>query len=168
MAIRLVGTTPPTYTTRPVTIHLWALQHTAIWSSSSEYYCYAGGFKQTHGIATTGTDVASIYDTAGDDELFGTPTETYLENSSGLYVFAGNFDYNYAYASTGTDTGTLLDSPGDDSLVASGTFASLEGPGYYTKLDGCDKVTAQSGSGGVDHKYVSTVDYALELLGPWT
>jgi hypothetical protein len=97
-----------------------------------------------------GSDVARLYDSAGDDTFVADPTYGQL-SGNGFSNRANGFRYVFAYASEGgNDTATLLDSAGNDTFDGRNDYAVLYATWFYNRASGFDTVTAHSTAGGID------------------
>ena len=122
-------------------------QHFSVHASSVEnVQAYAAG---------GANDVASLYDSAGNDMFVGKPTYCQM-SGSGYSSYVSGFDQVYAYATAGDaggvgDRAYLYDSAGNDTLIASPYYAQLMGPGYLNHVSAFDKVYAYASTdaGGV-------------------
>jgi subtilisin-like proprotein convertase family protein len=132
------------------------------------FYNRARSFRYVHAYATAGAgDVARLYDSAGDDVFVARPEESKLYGS-GFYNRTVGFRYVHAYAGAGGyDRANLYDSAGDDHLDASGDTAALFSDDLSLWAHGFDWISAISSWGGSDTKHVESIDYVLQLQGPW-
>ena len=120
----------------------------------------AAGFDKVYAYATAGDaggvgDQANLFDSAGNDTLFATPTYAQM-TGNGYFNYASNFDRNYAYATAGDaggvgDRAYLYDSAGNDTLTATPVWNLLRGTGYYNYVQNFDQayVYATTDAGGV-------------------
>jgi len=117
----------------------------------------------------SGTDIAYLYDSAGDDAFVGKPDESRL-SSPGYLAVAKAFDEVHAQASGGTDTAELNDSEWDDALDATTTSIKLSSNNSYLQylyeVLAFDSVTAKSSTGRDTKNIASEVDN-LMLVGAW-
>ena len=115
-------------------------------------YRYAlTGFGSVQATAGAGgSDIAHLYDSAGDDTFIATPTQAMLRGT-GFNNTASGFDSVTAHGTAGgTDVAVLYDSAGDDTFSASPTQASLSGSGFSNTAVGFDVVTGHCAAGGTD------------------
>jgi len=123
--------------------------------SGAGFYNEATGFDSVEAYAGAGDnplaeDVASLYDSSGDDTLLTTPDSGVLDGD-GYRNLAGGFTRVDAYASAGGyDTGEMHDSAGDDTFSATPTEASLQGAAYLYRAVGFEFVEALATAGGSD------------------
>jgi len=117
----------------------------------------------------SGTDIAYLYDSAGDDSFLGKPDESRL-SGSGYLAVANAFDEVHAQASDGNDTAELNDSEWDDALNATTTSIKLASNnaylGYLYEVLAFDSVTAKSTTGRDTKNIAPGVDN-LMLVGAW-
>jgi hypothetical protein len=92
-------------------------------------------FNEVHAYATGGgEDEAKLYDSAGDDSFYASPTEGALYGD-GFYNRAKSFEKVTAFANTeagGSDVALLYDSPLNDSFK----FTAGETPAYAEMVSG--------------------------------
>ena len=82
--------------------------------------------------ASTGTDRAYLYNSAGDDTFYGLPTYSYLKGT-GFYNYANGFDRVYVDAHQGgNDTVKFYDSSGADTFTARPDYDRFTGPGFVS------------------------------------
>jgi len=117
----------------------------------------------------SGTDLAYLYDSAGDDSFLGKPDESRL-SGPGYLAVAKAFDEVYAEATEGTDTAELDDSEWDDSLDATVNSIKLSSNNpsvqYLYEVLAFDSVTAKSTTGRDTKNIAPGVDN-LMLVGAW-
>jgi hypothetical protein len=136
--------------------------------SGSGFVNQAVGFAQVNAFASGGGDVATLYDSAGDDLFRGTPTYSFLEGSGFLNMVSGFLQVNAQAGAGGHDTADLYDSPGND--VYSGeadTGALIYGPGNLVGVARFGLVRATSSAGGTDHIVLGVIDYTFQPFGNW-
>ena len=101
-------------------------------------------------IGAGGFDVASLYDSAGDDTLDMYPDVTYF-SGDGFAQTVSDFSVVHAYArGGGTDTASMYDSAGDDTFKADPQYAKLYGDGFYNRAKFFEVVHAYAKAGGND------------------
>jgi len=117
----------------------------------------------------SGSDLAYLYDSAGDDTFTGKPDEGRL-SGPGYLAVAKAFDEVHAQASSGNDTAELNDSEWDDALDATTTSIKLasnnEHLQYLYEVLAFDSVTAKSSTGRDTKNIAPDVDN-LMLVGAW-
>jgi hypothetical protein len=119
-----------------------------------------------YAYATSGNDVANIYDSAGDD-VYRAWDNRVAMSGVGYYNYAQGFDRTIATTTTGNDQAILYDSLLDDLLTIRSWGATLAGGAYSHEVRGFDSLLANA-SGGVNSKDVEPVDYFYSLLGNWS
>ena len=120
------------------------------------YYNYVQSFDQVSAYATAGDaggagDIASLYDSAGNDMLTETPLFSLLKGA-GFYNYAQSFNQVFAYASAGNaggpgDVASLYDSTGNDTLISKPAQTQLSGAGYSNNAFKFGRVTAYATAG---------------------
>lgn len=124
-----------------------------------------------------GNDVASLFDSAGDDILNATPQFAELFGN-GFYSRVQSFRYVHTYSQAGgQDVATLYDSAGDDKFVATASYAMLENGSYCNRAVGFAAITAQAAAGGndsakfydspADETFLATPTYAKMTGSAW-
>jgi hypothetical protein len=99
-------------------------------------------------------DIASLYDSGGNDTFVSTPTYGAMIGA-GFHVQATGFSGVNAYASTGgTDTARMYDSAGNDTFYAAPTEAVIWGTGFYSRAMNFEAVTAFATDGGLDEAFL--------------
>ncbi len=114
----------------------------------------AVGFREVYAEAAAGGyDVASLYDSNGDDQFVGRADVSGLRTAQS-YNEVRAFDEVHAYAvNGGADTADLYDSMGADTFVAREDFARMSGDGYFTRAKFFEHVTGHS-TGGNDEAHL--------------
>ncbi len=143
------------------------------------YYNRAKWFEQVHAYANNGGhDRAELYDSTGDD-TFVTEADSGVmfgdfrgDFGGGFYNRAKFFEEVYGHGSQeGHDEAYLNDSPQPDLLQAQGNWARLSNAAldFLFEATAFNKVRAKASSSD-DTKEVpelSTLNFNLDLLGPW-
>jgi subtilisin family serine protease len=122
-----------------------------------------------------GADVASLYDTEGNDALSLRPFQAEM-SGAGYQFNVTDVDRIFIHATSGgQDIGYLYDSVGDDRLSVRPQFSSITGPGYYNYISGMERLYAYGTSGGNDvaelydsvgNDRFSTSGDAASVVGP--
>ena len=110
-----------------------------------------------------------MFDSPGNDTMYGDPTEVSLYGD-GYYNRVKYFEGVHAYGSNGgIDEANLHGSAGDDHFYASLTEASLYGDGFYNRAKGFEKVSGNAVDGGNDvaELHDSALDDLLEAEDDW-
>ncbi|MFV0443058.1 MAG: hypothetical protein ACK5Q5_05775 [Planctomycetaceae bacterium] len=106
-------------------------------------------------LGNGGNDIASLFDSAGDDVYDATPTTATL-TGVGFHEEVQNFRIVNANASTGNDTATLYDSALFDTFGGRKSGSSMDGPMsmgspmFSNRANGFDTVTAKATVDGID------------------
>ncbi|MDX1928033.1 MAG: S8 family serine peptidase [Pirellulaceae bacterium] len=122
-----------------------------------------------------GADVASLYDTVGDDALSLRPLQAEM-SGAGFQFNVTDVNRIFIHATSGgQDIGYIYDSTGDDRLSVRPQFSSITGPGYYNYISGVERLFAYGTAGGTDvaelydsigNDRFSTSGDAASLVGP--
>ena len=122
-----------------------------------------------------GADVASLYDTNGDDALSLRPLQAEM-SGAGFQFNITEVDRIFIHATAGgQDIGYIYDSAGDDRLSVRPQFSSITGPSYYNYISGIERLYAYSTAGGNDvaelydsagNDRFSTSGDAASVVGP--
>ena len=122
-----------------------------------------------------GADVASLYDTNGDDALSLRPLQAEM-SGAGFQFNITDVDRIFIHATAGgQDIGYIYDSAGDDRLSVRPQFSSITGPSYYNYISGIERLYAYSTAGGNDvaelydsagNDRFSTSGDAASVVGP--
>ena len=97
-----------------------------------------------------GTDIATFYDSPGDDEFVGTPTYARLEGD-GFFNEVESFAEVHAYSDAGgLDVAKLFDSTSNDTYVGTPIYGALSGATYFNEAIHFDGTHAYATSGGLD------------------
>ncbi len=106
----------------------------------------------TESISATvsGSAVAELTDSAGDDRVELRPNEARIEGPGFEHRVTGA-GVLHAYARNGgADTATLYDSPGDDQATLNTTQTVVQGDGYYSRAKFFQEVKVMGTAGGFD------------------
>jgi Calx-beta domain-containing protein/cysteine-rich secretory family protein len=108
------------------------------------------GFENLTAQSTEGIDVASFFDSDGNDEFIGRQFETVLKGP-GFNFRAENFQYTHGYArfGDGDDTAELYDTPENDRFKADPTYARMFRGAFQRRAKFFETVVAYANSGGV-------------------
>jgi cyclophilin family peptidyl-prolyl cis-trans isomerase len=139
------------------------------------YYYTAVGFRYVFGLGAGGGDTAYFTDTVGGNFFEGHQPYSVLYNQTNLYVDASGFT---SVSATGNgnkknDTAFLLDAPTNDYILALNDSAQLGynvsgiTPTTVVNVAAFANVQATSSAGGTDKKFLSAVDYNLQVTGNW-
>jgi len=109
------------------------------------------GFESLTVLAESGgNDVASLYDSSGDD-LFEASLAGATMSGNGYVNQALGFDIVHAFSTNrGSDSARLRDSAGDDRVSARPDFVSLAGSGVLLDVKAFESVTVTADAGGSD------------------
>ncbi len=108
------------------------------------------GFENLTGYSTGGVDVASFYDSDGDDTLVAKESVTVL-SGPGFNFQAENFQYTHGYAKAGgNDLAELYDTPRNDRFKASPTYAKMFKGFFQRRAKFFETVEAYAMAGGTD------------------
>lgn len=111
---------------------------------------YESGYEQVYAYSSGGTDVANLYDSAGDDTMHLKPAYADVTGTTYDKIIATGFAQENAYSTLGgNDVVKFYDTPGNDLFTATPTLATLVGTGLNASASGFKQVFAYS-SGGVD------------------
>ena len=130
----------------------------------------------TAGGGGAGYDRAYLFDTSGNDKLYGYPAEAWMELSTGVTNQAKGFDNVKAYgANGGVDEAFLYDSDGNDTFYGRNDYGYLsDGSSYYLYVQYFEEVTATAAdrpdNDTVDVTYPpdpNGVDYLFTSDGDW-
>ena len=100
--------------------------------------------------STAGTDVASFFDSDGDDEFIGRQFETVL-SGDGFNFRAENFQYTHGYAKAGgDDTAELYDTSQDDRFKGDSEYARMFHGIFQRRAKFFETVVAYATAGGTD------------------
>ena len=144
----------------------------ALMTFSSGWTSGVTSFDAVNAYATAGgIDVARLYDSAGDDGFYATPTEGGLWGT-GFYNRVESFDQVLAYATAGgSDTANLYGSSGDETFYGTPTQGALwlPGGGWYNRAMYFDVVHAHLSQGGDEEVVLddSAGDDLLEADDDW-
>ncbi len=121
-------------------------------SYASTYSHALTNFEILTAYSTAGIDVASFYDSDGDDEFIGRGSETTL-SGEGFNFRAEDFTITHGYAKAeGDDRAELYDTPRNDRFKASPTYARMFKGIYQRRARFYETVVAYADSGGAsDH-----------------
>lgn len=98
---------------------------------------------------TSGTDTATLFDSAGNNTLIMERRYSLLEGS-GYRAYVSGFDQVDANASNGLDSVRFVDSTGNDQFQAGPGVGTMSGTGYQNTARGFAILSALSRSGGAD------------------
>ena len=114
----------------------------------STYAHSLAGFEVLTACSSEGTDVASFYDSDGDDEFIAKQFETVL-SGDGFRFRAENFQYTHGYAKAGgDDRAELYDTPKHDRFKASPIYARMFRGAFQRRAKFFETVVAYADSGG--------------------
>ncbi len=100
--------------------------------------------------STNGLDVASFYDSDGDDTFIGKQFETVL-SGEGFHFRAEDYAYTHGYAKAGgIDSAALYDTPGNDRFKGSSIYARMFKGTSQRRAKFFESVVAYSTAGGDD------------------
>ncbi|GAB6165216.1 hypothetical protein JCM19992_12160 [Thermostilla marina] len=119
------------------------------WTSSG-LTLEAEGFLFQSAVGGGGDDVASLYDTPGDDHYKARPFSASLEprDGAGYRIDVDGFRYIHAYKTAGgIDVAELFDSPGDDRFIATPIYGRLFSDDYVVRAKFFDYVHAYASEG---------------------
>ena len=123
--------------------------------SGNGFTVTATGFEELLAYATQGgRDIASLYDTPGNDKFKSYPDLAKLYGG-GYFLRAKAFDVVHAYASGGSDQARFFDSKGNDELRAAPTYTKMFGETYFARAKFFETVIAYSTAGGRDKAQVA-------------
>jgi subtilisin-like proprotein convertase family protein len=112
----------------------------------SGYRNWAYGFERITALASSGYDVANLYDSAKDDTFSLWSTRVVV--TGGASYQTGKFDVVNAFATAGgSDVAHLYDSAGDDHMVGTPTETILSGARFRNTATGFDYVHGYASSG---------------------
>jgi subtilisin family serine protease len=94
-----------------------------------------------------GADVATLYDTAGNDSFVGSPTQGTMSGAGYTNSAFGCRTVNATFNAGGYDQAFLYGSIGDDRFEASPSSAFLSGVGFRLNATGYDTVVGTGGWG---------------------
>jgi hypothetical protein len=119
-------------------------------TAGSGYYSRVAGFDTVTALSLGNpTDIARLYDSAGNDVFEAYPTYATL-TGPGYSSHATGFRYVFAYASDGTDIANFHGSAGDDAFVGRPDYGMLSGAAYLNRANYFDEVHAIAVAGGSD------------------
>jgi len=95
-------------------------------------------------------DVATLYDSAGNDLLEATPQWARLSGNGFVNFVSGAGSVVAISQNGGADVARLYDSAGNDTLTAGPTTAILQGGGFANEARGFSQVTVFATAGGYD------------------
>ncbi|RMF96114.1 MAG: hypothetical protein D6741_11075 [Planctomycetota bacterium] len=110
----------------------------------------AEGFFFQSVVGGGGDDVASLFDTPGDDHYTARPFAASMTPREGneYRIDVTDFRYIHAYKTAGgVDVAELFDSPGDDRFIAKPTYGRLFSDDYVVRAKFFDYVHAYAGEG---------------------
>src|SRR5262249_13455 len=136
-------------------------------AANGAYFNLASGFGRVYATSTTGNDLASLFDSAGNDSFVGSRAFSYLTGTNYFNQVTNLFKVNAIAGQGGSDSATLLDSAQNDVFEATGASGLVFGSDYVVEADAFGAVTALASSGGSDDLYVHPVSYAFSQSGPW-
>ena len=109
-------------------------------------------FEILSAYSTAGIDIASFYDSDGDDELIAKQFETVL-SGEGFSFRAENFQFTHGYAKAGgNDRAELYDTPRNDRFKADPTYARMFKGAFQRRAKFFETVVAYANSGGASDR----------------
>ena len=119
--------------------------HSSVGSDAYRVSSYE--FETTRIYSGGGHDVATAYDTPGNDRLFAHPGQVVLASGE-IVNQIRSFDQVNVYATRGgNDYGRFYDSAGDDLFVGKPEYAYLRSAGYVSYAKGFDRIDAFATTG---------------------
>lgn len=135
-----------------------------------QYYNRAKYFEAVHAFATAGgDDRAELYDSAGDDTFVSNDVEGAIFGAA-FYHRVKHFEQVFAHAvAGGTDQAYLRDSSSVDQLTAQGSRARLSNAAldFLFEVEGFSRVEATATTQGDTKSVIGSLDFQLDLVGPW-
>jgi hypothetical protein len=121
----------------------------------------AAGFGTVAGLSSAGSNVAYLYDTAGNDTVSIVPGASISASQASL-VGSGLSEQAFGFAvvaalhtARGADTAYLYDSPASDTFAATPSYATLvAGTGFVEQAYNFPTVAAVHSAGGSDTAYL--------------
>src|SRR5262249_51044165 len=122
---------------------------------AGSYSNVAVGFGRVYATSTTGNDVATLFDSAGNDSFVGSRAFSYLTDSSSYFNQVSNFFEVSAVAGEGgSDTATVMDSVQNDVFEGTGgsgqVFSNDPGQQYVVEARAFSSLAAVTSHGGSD------------------
>ena len=96
-----------------------------------------------------GFDVASLYDSTGDDTFEASPGTGDM-SGPGFANRVEDFDEVHGYSRNGVDVANLSDSPSDDEFIGKQDYSKLFGEDFFLRAKSFDRVYADASAGGTD------------------
>jgi len=127
------------------------------------------GFESNYAFSSSGgNDTATLNGSSGDDILYAQASYSALVTGGVINQPIG-FKQVTAIAGGGNDLAYFYDSVGNDNLAASGNQAQLTWDnGRTAAAQAFDTVFALSSNGGTDDEtHALSLDFVLQLYGPW-
>jgi len=124
--------------------------------SGDGFHNQAEDFDSVNAYANAGGhDVAKMFDSAGDEIFYGTPTESSLYQLGLFHHRAVSFEEVHAYATAGGfDQADLVGSVQDDTLYATSVEQVLYNDDFLIRAKHFEEVRSHTDQGGVDKAYV--------------
>ena len=117
-----------------------------------------------------GSDTAYLYDSEGEDCLFGQANLTAIYDQNRTYYnSASGFANVVATSASGSDKAFMYDSVGNDILTSTASYTQMSGSSYNNQVKGFGTVSAYSVNGGNDSAtlYDSLLDDVLDAGDNW-
>ena len=121
-------------------------------NTDDNFYSSAENFYRVEASSVSGSDVAVMKDSAGDDTFDARPGYGKLYDDDGTYfIYTEGFKRVEAHGDAGGEnTAYLYDTAGDDIFVAGPGFGKLTGNGYSSQANKFQKIVGYGTAGGND------------------
>ncbi len=142
----------------------------SIRGASFEYFNQAEQFERTFTYGGQGgDDRASFFGSSGDDRFTAYPqASTWRGPADSFYHVVNDFDEQIIYASEGgNDQAVVYDGAANDLFFGRNDDSFLARTDYFLRLINVEEITLHGFNGPTNRLNVDSLDYALQVNGPW-